>query len=194
MSGGTSSLLFVIVTPTEAYFLDVLDHQAFGNVVMTKSLARIALRNRADLLRGYIVTDVLSADLTFEDAFRTAKVGWGSLYELDGTFLLTGGTVLDGLAVDGTRQPCTSTDVIAAANRVLTLIVELIEYVQAHAIPLARLVESDIRVRPSGFNLSVVQAGPVAVLQDESTGVEFISDGNSLGYRQPNSIDIRPLT
>jgi hypothetical protein len=194
MAEGTSALLFVIVTPTEAYFLDVLDHQAFEDAGMAKSLARIALRNRPDLLRGYIAKDVLSADYTFEDAFRTAKAGLGTAYELDGTFLLTGGTVLDGRVVAGTRLPCTNTGVIAAANHVLNLIVALLEYVQANATSLAELVASNTQVRPTGFNLSVASAGPVAVLRDDDTGVEFISDGNSLGYRQPNSIDIRPLS
>jgi hypothetical protein len=69
MAGSTSELLFALVTPSEAFFLDVLDHRVFTSVEGTKSLARIALRNRPDLLRRFVAPGVVGADQTFEDAF-----------------------------------------------------------------------------------------------------------------------------
>lgn len=194
MSGGMSALLFTIVSATDAYFLDVLDHQVFGSVEMAKSLARIALRNRRELLKPYIAAGVVTAEQTFEDAFHLAASGCTTVYELDGTFLLTGGTVLDGCVVDGIRRACTSTGVIDAANRTINLVVDLVEYVQANAESLARLVESDTRVRLNVIDLTVIRAGSVVVLRDESTGVEFLGDRYSRGYRGTSSAGLRQLS
>jgi hypothetical protein len=100
---------------------------------------------------------------------------------------------MDGRVVDEARKPSTSMDVIRAANHTLNQIVKLVEYVQTSADSLARLVESDIHVLPAVFNLSVVSAGSVVVLRDESTGVEFLGDGDLRSYRATSSAGLRQL-
>ncbi|MEI9937282.1 MAG: hypothetical protein WDO69_08645 [Pseudomonadota bacterium] len=181
MSGSGSDLLFVLTSQTEAYFLDIHDHNAFERSESAKPLAQLALRNRPDLLEPYIAPDVVGADQTFEDAFLLAKAGFATVYELDGRFLLTGGTVIDGRVSNGKRAACTSGAVIDAANRVLNMVARLVKHVSSKVDELADVAESRTGVRTFAFELEVVQAGRCVHLREINTGLTFVHTGHRLG-------------
>lgn len=183
MSGGAPELLFALITPTEAYFLDVQDHNVFERADLTKSLALVALRNRPKLFEQYIPPGVVGVDQTFEDAFLLAKAGVATVYELDGKFLMTGGTVLDGHSANGKRAPCTSIAVVTAADRVLTRIKDLVEYVRSNTNEVANVAESLGKPRPSVLQLEVVEAGSTVHLRETHTGLYFVNTGRQLGWR-----------
>ncbi|HKO51983.1 MAG TPA: hypothetical protein VJV79_29945 [Polyangiaceae bacterium] len=181
MSGGRSELLFALVTPTEAYFLDIQDHLAFDSPDVAKALARVALGYRPDLLEPHVAHGVVHAEQTFEDAFRLAKAGFSTVYELDGRFFLTGGTVMDGRVTNGKRAACTSEAAIGAANLVLTMIVQLVEHVTAYADELSTVAELRGGAKPQTFDLEVVQVGPSVVVRDLPSGLLFFNNGRRLG-------------
>jgi hypothetical protein len=188
MSRGGNALLFALVTQTEAYFLDVLDHDTFGSAEGTKALARIALRDRRDLLSRYIMLEGFTATRTFESAFDMAKSGFCTAYQLDGVSFSTGGTVMDGSVGRGQRGPSTSIDVIGVANRTMNLLVNLLDWVRTNVSELGRWVEQDTGVAPSEFKLIVVHAGTSVVLREMNSGVTFNSDGRLRWYQSGQDV------
>lgn len=193
MAAGGRELLFAWVTPSEAYFLDVLDHDVFDDAEMTKRLVQIALRDRPEFVQKHVVPGVVDADQSFEEAFEIAKLGFTTLYELDGYFFLTGNTVMDGVVTNGRRGTCTSTEVVAATNRVLNQIVSLVDYLRSNAGAVATALESSSGRRPSTLALEVVEFGRVLLLRECESGTEFVSEGPRRGYRFAGATRFTPF-
>lgn len=185
MSGADSALLFAVVEQQEVYFVDVLDHEVFDRPELAKALVQTGLRNWSKLLSRYAIAGMQSADLSFEEAFRGAKAGFTTVFQVDG-FFFARGTVRDGKVVNGFRTSCTSTEVVIAADRILNLVAEVARYVARESETLAGTAESNLGVRPSEFRLEVVQAGPVVVLRDQRTGMEFFGNGRYCGSILPS--------
>lgn len=179
MSGSDDALLFAAFGQKEAYFIEVLNHEVFNSAEMTKSLVQIALRNWPNSLKRYVLVGARGSS-SFEEAFRGAKAGFGTLFEIDGV-CFTRGTVLDGKVTNGIRAACTSTEVIDAADRILNMIIEVVRFVTREAETLAETVESQTGIRPNEFRLEVVQAGPSVVLRDQNTSMVFFDNGRNVG-------------
>ena len=180
MAGGGKLVVFALVSPSEAYLLDVLSHDAFDDVKMAKELIRIALRDRRNLLARYIMPADCEATMPFESAFTLAKGGFGTAFKLDGVSFMTGSTVMDGRVEDGKRDACTSIWVVDAANRIVGLVRKAVDLLQKEAEHLAENVAVFAGSRPTSFTPVVVYASTGEVeLLDEATGVTFGSDGRS---------------
>jgi hypothetical protein len=180
MSGGGRALLFVLIGPRDGYFIDVVDHDVFNDPKMAKSLVQIVLRNWPDLLKPYMNPGVVSSDMSFEDAFRFAKAGFTTPFEVDGV-VLVGGTVLDGKVTHDKRASCTSIEVVVATNRILNGVVRVVDFVTREVYALAEVAESRMGARPSEFNLEVVRAGNILVVREQNTGMEVFDDGHDCG-------------
>lgn len=193
MAAGAKDLLFAWVTPTEAYLLDVLDHDVFDDAEETKKLIQTALRGRPEFVRQHVAPNVVGADQSFEEAFELARSGFVTCYEIDGYFFLTGGTVMDGTVRKGLRGPCTSAAVVDATNHVLNQIVRLVEYLRNNRRSVQIVLASASEESSSSLSLEVVEFGPAVVLRDRGSGVEFIADGERRGYRLPGTSPFRQL-
>jgi hypothetical protein len=177
MAGGGPEVVFAVVADAEAYLIDVADHCVFESAAGTKRLLQIVLRSRPDFLESRILFDVVGADLEFEDAFRLAKGSFATCFELDGTVLLTGGTVMDGKFIDGRRAPSTSVQVIRMTDYVLNSIVWLTEHITSHSSEFAERIEALTGHQPTELDLEVVGFGSTTILKERLTNFEFVSDG-----------------
>lgn len=182
MSGGGRDLLFVLVRPTDALFLDVLDHRVFESAERTKSLVQVVLRNWPHALNAFEAPGVVSSDLSFETAFELAKGGFTTMFEVNGRFFVAG-TVRDGSLTAGKREACTSSEVVQVASQILNRIVELVKHTEANAAAFAELAESRTGIKPRSLVLEVVEAGRVVVLRERHTGMTLFHDGVRLGAR-----------
>jgi hypothetical protein len=178
MAGGGRDLLFALFGSSEVCFLEVADHDVFESWDLTKCLARIALRNCPELLRHRMVQGWSVPEHSFETAFSLAKAGFTTMFEIDGA-VFAGGTVMDGKVNDGKRAACTSTDVVASANRALSMIGDVVEFVAREADALAGAAESRRGTKPTAFSLEVVSLGPGVVVREVASGLEFFHDGRA---------------
>jgi hypothetical protein len=183
MAGSGAAILFALFGPSDVCFLDVLDHDVFDSPALTRSLVQIGLRNCPALLRPYMVS-VDGSDLSFETAFRMAKAGFTTLFEVDGAFF-SRGTVMDGKVSNGKRAACTSTEVIQGVNRALNMIADVVQFVAREAEMLSNSAEARTGVRPQEFKLEVVAVGPIVVLREQTTNLGFFHDGKKCGLLEP---------
>lgn len=185
MAGGGNEVLFVMVEPTTAYFLDIQSHEVFEAPERAKALVQIVLRNWRALLDPYVMHG-LSSDLPFETAFRAQKSRITVLFEVDGLCFSRGGTVFDGKPKGDRWGASTSMNVVRSANHMLGNITRVVEFVSSQAAVLASIAQERMGHPPTHFNLHVSQAGPVTVLAEQNSNMRLAYDGYTFALLDDN--------
>ncbi len=173
------ALLFVIVSPQDAYFLDVLNPHCFRECQeneiacpdhsrrtgescwsVTSSMVFSRARRSKPPSKGLGLALQLCSRST-ACATRAATYWMVKVRKVKGA---------DGL-VSYQRSACTSTQVASATDRILNMIVDLVNGVAHEADMLAEYAEKVMGTRPSEFKLEVVSTGRVVVLRELNTGL-----------------------
>jgi len=177
MCGGRSELLFALFDRTAIYLLDVLDHEVFESAERSKHLLRIAVRNWPELL-PCAGSSVVAVDLDFDTAYQLAKAGFTTIFDVDGFFLLPGGNVFDGAVRNGKRAPCTTTEVVDAANSILNRVVTFVKGAASVRDELAREIAARCGAHHEHLELQIVGVDRAVTAKELRSGVLIRHDGN----------------
>lgn len=177
MCSGRAELLFAVIERDAIYFLDVFDHEVFESAARTKDLLRIAVKNWPDLLPD-AGSRVVGVDLDFESAYKLAKAGFTTIFDVDGVFLLSGGNVLDGAVRNGRRASCTTSEVVDAANSILNRVVTFVRNVTAVRDELAREIAARSGANHQHLELEIVSVDRFVTAKEVRSGVLIQHDGS----------------
>jgi len=171
MSGGSAALLWAVVEPDDAYFIDVSGHSGFDELDFVDVICRNWKHLLSEPLHGW---SDLEPKLSPNERARLRRVGISTLVDYDGEIFLAGQFTKSGL----------SWEVGRAADAILNEIVRLYRALSARTeLVLDKIAEltgsRPSRIRFRAGEVSELIAGKVT-LADEGSGVRFCQVGDQV--------------
>jgi hypothetical protein len=167
MAGGTSELLFALVTEDQAYFLDVLGHDAFGHRHDDYMLGLIR-ENWPELLEPYRAGGASRSEYSFKDRQAVRSKGGNMMVEIgDAVYFPPGGGVVASR---------TNIRVVYETDGLVDAIRRSVERISKEAERVAGELEKIQGTRPASLDLRVLEFGhglPVLLEQNTNTRIRL---------------------